>query len=58
MNENLKTACCYNCKYLDKMDHKKKISLAKYKCSLLNSYKYNYSRCDKHEEKVVGTVLK
>ena len=56
MNKNLKTACCYNCKYLDKKEHIKGISLVKYKCSLLNSYKYNYSRCEKHEMKVTETL--
>ena len=58
MNKDLKTACCYNCKFLDKNDHIKEISLAKYKCGLKNSYKYNYSRCNDHEEKISGTVMK
>ena len=58
MNKNLKTACCYNCKFLDENDHIKGICLLKYKCSLQNSYKYNYSRCDDQEENIPGTVLK
>lgn len=59
MKETLKTACCYNCKFLDEMDYIKEISPPpKYKCSLQKSYKYKYSRCDDHEEKVPRTVLK
>jgi hypothetical protein len=58
MNENLKTACCYNCKFLDEKDYIKGISLPKYKYSLQKSYKYNYSRCDDHEEKIPGMVIK
>ena len=58
MNENLKTACCYNCRYLDENDHIKKISLPKYMCSLQKSYKYKYSRCDNHKEKLPGMVIK
>lgn len=58
MNETLKTACCYNCKFLDENDHIKRISVLKYNCSLQKSYKYKYSRCDNHEEKTRGTVIK
>jgi hypothetical protein len=58
MNKNLKTACCYNCKFLDENDHIKGISIPKYKCSLQNSYKYHYARCEEHQEKTKGTVLK
>ena len=58
MKETLKTACCYNCKYLDENDEIKGISLPKYRCTLQKSYKYKYSRCEDHDENVPGTVLK
>jgi hypothetical protein len=58
MKETIKTACCYNCKFLDEKDNIKGISLPKYSCRLHKSYKYKYSRCDDHQEKVPGTVIK
>ncbi len=39
MKETLKTACCYNCKFLDEKDYIKQISPPSYKCSLQKSYK-------------------
>lgn len=58
MNKNFKTACCYNCKFLDETDHIKVISLPKYKCKLQNTYKYKYSRCDQHEAIISGDEIK
>ena len=57
MRDTLKTACCYNCKYLDENDEIKEISIPKYKCNLLKSYKYKYSRCEDHVENIPGTVI-
>ena len=57
VRDTLKTACCYNCKYLDENDEIKEISIPKYKCNLLKSYKYKYSRCADHMENVPGTVI-
>ena len=58
VKDTLKTACCYNCKYLDEDDEIKGISIPKYNCKLLKSYKYKYARCDEHVERIPGTVIK
>ena len=51
-----KTPCCYNCKHLNTEDHQKQLAILKYQCVLLKQYKYKYSRCNKHDESVKGTV--
>ena len=51
-----KTPTCGNCKHLDTEDHQKQLAILKFKCTLLNQYKYKYSRCNKHDEAIEGTV--
>lgn len=48
-----KTACCYNCKFLDENNFVKEFNLTKYSCGLKDSYKYKYSRCGDHEMSLV-----
>ncbi len=57
MDNTLKTACCYNCKFLDEEDYVKNVTLMQYKCELRNSYRYKYSRCNEHQEKIPQTVI-
>ena len=57
MNETLETACCFNCKFLDENDIKL-ISTTQIQMHSTKIYKYKYSRCDDHEEKIRGMVIK
>ena len=51
-----KTPTCNNCKYLDMEDHKKNYAILRYNCKLKGEWKYPYSRCNSHDERVEGTV--
>lgn len=55
VNVSKKTACCYNCKFLDEKNFIKEFNLTKYNCSLKKSYKYKYSRCEDHEMSLIET---